>query len=903
MKKIDQKILNINKSICDNIDAFSPDQRWLLSQNILDKLRNLVEHICMKVSANWSDIESNRENIGKWVEYIQSRGSLRFLTKFHYLLQKSISHYTENEENSERLMLKYYEYLLHLKKFMKDVHDFEVLQNIEKFPIKLDPELRIYYEKISEKIKQTLWERSISSYNDRYYIWKIKPFFVAQEIYYEVTFTVASEKVSKFDRIIAFTKLNILPNYAVKLNISNSSIEVFGSHMPIQIIDNRKVSIRPCELNRYADIFWPHTKISTGLIEYNELMKLLTKTWLNLLEVVNFSDNYYDRFKKVVLESAKSHHIFTILDKTREIIKSNKQGSNVVRYLLFHLNNKILKLQYCDEFCKKLSNLKLKWGCIPFDEMPYNTWLIWHNPKISELFECIDPNDRKHEYLARYIRNNTETKGFLYTDMNLDNKFKDHNIKTLTEEYNKRLYYKHDNRRLEEYKWHLFINEYEKDVLFIIKALKKLSVSGLRNYSNSVDARLQSSTHWVDCLEKKKILRMAFENSYVAMIYGSAWTWKTTLINHISNFHKDESKLYLANTNPAVNNLKRRISVSNARCQTIASFLRSSPWSKIDCDLLFVDECSTVSNADMVKILEKASFKLLILVWDIYQIESIRFWNWFTIAQSFIPKTSVFELIKPYRSNNEKLLMLWNKVRNIDDSILEHITKNDYSISLNNSIFTKEEWDEIILCLNYDWLYGINNINKFLQENNPNPPIQRWVHRYKIGDPILFNDSDRFRPLLYNNLKWTIIDIKVFDQKIQFDVEIDKTINELATLAYDLELLDQTESDRSLIRFFVNKLKSTDEDDDSWDSNVPFQVAYAVSMHKAQGLEYDSVKVVITDEIWEMITHSIFYTAITRAKVKLKIYWSPETESKVLSNLESKFNQKDIQLLKHKFNL
>ena len=44
---------------------------------------------------------------------------------------------------------------------------------------------------------------------------------------------------------------------------------------------------------------------------------------------------------------------------------------------------------------------------------------------------------------------------------------------------------------------------------------------------------------------------------------------------------------------------------------------------------------------------------------------------------------------------------------------------------------------------------------------------------------------------------------------------------------------------------------------------VPFQIAYAVSIHKAQGLEYESVKVVITEDIDEMITHNIFYTAIT----------------------------------------
>lgn len=74
-----------------------------------------------------------------------------------------------------------------------------------------------------------------------------------------------------------------------------------------------------------------------------------------------------------------------------------------------------------------------------------------------------------------------------------------------------------------------------------------------------------------------------------------------------------------------------------------------------------------------------------------------------------------------------------------------------------------------------------------------------------------------------------------------------------------------------------------------------------MSIHKAQGLEYDSVKVVITNEIEEMISHNIFYTAITRAKEKLKIYWSPETENRILKNMKEQFNDKDYKLFKEKF--
>ncbi|TON14310.1 hypothetical protein CGH62_28145, partial [Vibrio parahaemolyticus] len=59
--------------------------------------------------------------------------------------------------------------------------------------------------------------------------------------------------------------------------------------------------------------------------------------------------------------------------------------------------------------------------------------------------------------------------------------------------------------------------------------------------------------------------------------------------------------------------------------------IRSHTYSQDDTvyDVLIIDECSTVSNADLLTILENTSFELLILVGDSYQIESIQFGNWF----------------------------------------------------------------------------------------------------------------------------------------------------------------------------------------------------------------------------------------------------------------------------------
>ena len=897
MKNIDSAIQTINQAICKNIDRFDDSERGVLSQNIMAQLRNFVELISLKAYSNGNDIEVTYPNLQEGINHVYSRGNFKFLSKFHKLLQPVASHYTLDEENSERLMLKYYEYLLRIKSYLKNNFDIDVLENIDKFPIDTDSVTKEYYEKIAKKINR---ERLNNSQTERYYIQKIKPFFVNYQVYYEVTFTRANDNVSKFDRVIAFTKLDISANYAVRLSISADNIEILNKNMPIHIIDRWEVSIRPCELDNFARIFDPFLKkYSSKNKEYQNLMTFLTNTGFSLVDLIDLEDEHYELIKNKITQEAKTANFFEILDKCRELVKNTSRGSNIIRYLLYRLNNKVIKLQYEFNGCNFYwSALHLKCGCIPFDQMPFNTSPIGHNPRLFDLFDCIDSTDREHELFARIIKNNTDMKGELYTPMKEVKSSE--NIETLIKRYNSALYSKHrEYRSLKIYKDFIYIAGYEADTIQIIEKIKELSISGIKGYTNSVDSWLQSVSHGMDCDDKKSSLRLMFENSKVALIYGSAGTGKSTMINHISQLFNDRSKLYLANTNPATDNLKRKVTASNCEFKTISKFLYDKR-AETDFDLLFVDECSAVNNSDMLGVLNKASFKLLVLVGDVFQIEAINFGNWFSALQSFIPASSTTELTIPYRTKNSKLLELWKKVRNLDEDILEHIATNKYSTKLDDSIFVHSEDDEIILLLNYDGLYGINNINKFLQGNNENAPILWGNLIYKVGDPILFNDTKRFGPSIYNNLKGKIVDINIVEDNIQFDIEIDKSITEMDTFQRDFDLIDNLSNGNSIIRFYVAIHKNTDEDDESSDAVVPFQIAYAVSIHKAQGLEYNSVKLVITNEIEEMITHNIFYTAITRAKEKLKIYWSPETENKILTSLAKKNIAKDVGLLKSK---
>lgn len=888
MATVNEQIQSADEAICRNIDSL-PEQRALLSQNVLSQLRNMVEGVAVRLHAGSPDAEFTYAAVEPALAFVKSKAKLNFLGKFHKLIQMSASHYTLDGDSSERLMLKYYEYLHRIRSLLQENCGVAVLANLEAFPVDLDPSLREYHEKIAARIEAVRSAPSEHSARDRYYIHKTRPFFVGGRIYYEVTVYHAINKVSKFDRTIAFTDIDITDKYAAMLTLQQDSIEVLGQTMPIMIIHAWEVSIRPCEFDNFARLLGVALSVRTNSPEYRYLMRGLTANSGTLLDLIDMPDDKYATVRTAGTADVTKPQIFPMMDEARRIVRSAAPGHNVIRYLMLRMYNQVLKPQHSSEDCGRLSGMNLQYGCIPFDTMPFCTSLPRHNPRYWDLIESLDATGRDHELLARRVKNNVERHGILYTHVDELNEFGD--VNDLISTYNDALYYSHTQRRLVADKGHVFTRGYEDDTVAIIEKLQACASSGIAGYTEAVDRWLEEKPHGIDDPSKKVALKLLFSGSRVALVYGAAGTGKSTMVDHIANYFNDREKLFLAHTNPAIDNLKRKVTAQNSEFRTISSHIYRSTTDP-EYDLLVIDECSTVSNADMIRVLEKTSFRLLVLVGDVYQIASIQFGNWFGIARSFIPRASVFELTTPFRTKNESLLSFWNKVRAIDDDIDEAIARDGYSTVLDKTLFENHGPDEIILCLNYDGLYGINNINRFLQSSNPGAATTWRVSTFKVGDPVLFNETERFRPVIYNNLKGHIVGIKRFRGRIQFDVELDRPLSEFDVVGDELEW-----TGGSTVRFSVYEYDASDEDDDSLNTTVPFQVAYAVSIHKAQGLEYDSVKIVITDANEDDITHSIFYTAVTRTRERLRIFWTPETQHAVLKGLHRSTNPKDVILL------
>lgn len=904
MNKIDKAILDTSQVICDNIRSIPQSNRGLLSQNILSHVQSFVEYVAVKIYLDGRDEDSYIPEIhNKAIEEIRKDAKYYYLYKLYDLVQESVPYNALDKDYSERLMLKYREYLLRIREFLSDSFGLNTLENLTDFPSNTDKGFTEYYEKIVEKINNPSLSCSVVMDNGPFYVRRIKTFFIDQQIYYEVSFIHVNSRENKSNQFIAFTNIDIMENYAVKFMLHTDSIHILDKDMPILVIDDYEVSILECEWSKLSEILGDQTDFDSESLEYTNLMDYIKRFHFSLTYLVSSKKNFYEQIQFQVTGDLQTTEIFDLLDKCREIIVNSLPGHNVLCYLLYKMNFRVMRDQYprSKSQCDLLSNLYLKYDCVQFEKMPFCTSLSNHNPRIYDLLQSIPHKNTEFEceLLARRLNNNTIINGHLFTSKSYLNCYS--NYLSLIAQYNNRLEELNQNRAICNVQHYYYISENVDVCIDIISRLIELSTFGVPDFTEKAESWLENYNFDQNYQDQLHTLKFMFAESHVALIYGSAGTGKTTLLKHISNFWADKEKIFLSVTNPAVDNMKRTVGEDQGSFKTIASIKKNEHKS---CDILFLDECSNISNRDMVKVFEHVDFSLLVLIGDICQIEPVRFGNWFSIAPFFVPESAVFSLNQPCRiGEDDSLFTLWESVRHLDDSILESLIRNQCTAPLDESFFEESfDEDEIILCLNYDGLFGINNLNRFFQSLNSNYGVSWGLYTFKVGDPILFDNSKTLAPLLYNNMRGIIRSIKTDDEKIEFEIELDKSLSESdldkenGKIGYGLTLSPNSNDGHTIISFSVSKCKYID--DNGVDiSIVPFQLAYAVSIHKAQGLEYNSVKIVITNESEEYITRNIFYTAITRARKNLKIYWSPVTENNVLNGFRMKDVYNDAMIL------
>lgn len=825
---IEKNIYNIDSKICGIIDDYKIlHDSQKVADYVIQFLRTYLETIAARIYAYENpDKPTPIRGKDKWytqyIKALKETNEYGYIWMFHHSLQIVTSHYVPAEDGAVRFMEGHINLLYQLRNHMREMFGLNLMENLEDYPQERNEELNPYYRKIYNSLREIQVEESAEHTKDRYYIMRKKYRFVDGRGFFEYTLAYAQEEITKFDRFVVYSFSDIPDNYSIQCDFAHTSVDFNGIDIDIKCLVAWTVSIRPCELEKIAAIAGYEVTVRSYNTFYRAMMKFLSKKGMNLLDILLADENDYDIYSEQV-QIGQTSKFAEVFNKLRDIIINDKSGCNIIRYLISFLRNDVIRDQLADCPNNRLSYLYLKNEAIPFDEMPYASSLYKHNVTTSRLHRCLDIDDCEHQYLSAIVNSEAYDSNTLYVA--IDEKSLDYYLYE-KDIFNKSLYKseKQQLRRIESFFNYLYVKNYFELTKAIIGKLQQYTSEGVRDYLQTINGKKEVIER-IDDNEKKKIVSNIFKHSRLGMIYGAAGTGKTKVAEHIAKIFDDKNILLLANTNAAKNNLQDRINNAFCDCYTVHDYIKNKNSNKIY-DLVIVDECSTVCNEDILQLFEKCNSEAYLLLGDIHQIEAIKFGNWFNFARYFIEKNSVYELSIPYRAkNNNTLLDMWSYVRHYDENMFERLQANGYISTLDESIFEKTE-DEIILCLGYDGLYGVNNINRYMQKVNPSNPVEwgNWV--YKVGDKVLFNDNKRFGSVLYNNLKGTIVTIDRKDEEIVFQIQIDKKISDRDIFYTDLKLHDCACEGKSIVEFSVKKRIEKDSDTDYSEQVVPFQIAY-----------------------------------------------------------------------------
>lgn len=889
MKRIDKRLIETADTIDKKFAAVNEVNREEVSSDILPHIRHFCEAFMYKVydEETGEDLFQSQDNTKEVRKYFKIK--YYDVYKFHTLLDASVGHIDFGKMQSEALTIRYIPQLIHLKDFLAKNYGINVLGNIFKYPLDLDDSITSFYQKILFVLLNTNCDTQRLTRN-QYFIRKRSMKYIEGCIFYEYVFDVSDDKANKFNTFVCYSLKNIKFDYDLKLLLSKKEIMFLNTKIYINVIYDYEYSIRPCTFKNilyllnsiYPD--WKRDK------DYMILMQMIKNKRMSLLDII-------DDDSLICISENSVYYKF--IEFLRSYAKERRPGSNVIRFLLYDMRNSLINAQKYKSYGKmpilneKFNNLRIGLGAKSFELMPFAFNPKNSRPSLHTLFGIFDASDSKDEILYHYLADYINQNNVLFVKPN-NLGYSDEMFEELARLFNLKL--AKINPYYLDYKI-IKVNDY-----YTIESYYKMTIETINmaiSLGDTLNVTLNNDYTQNQFLSNKQniILSNALKKSSIALLTGAAGTGKTTVIKEFIKNNNDKSILCLTTTNTANNNLKIKDFKGGISYKNVAQFEKEKIHQLYD--IVIIDEASFIETKSIRHILNTYSKSMFLIAGDPEQIESIDFGNWFILLLDILKtKKVVYTLDDEYRTKIKEISNVWHEVRKGEKNILELLSTYGMTEKISDDIFKVSE-NEVVLCLNYDGLYGINNVNRYLQSSNPNKAFEYQQNLYKVGDPVIFITNDYSEFGIYNNLKGKIVEIKEDSENIMFKIRLFDLIEFTGRLSSEVFLVKENDISYAI----VEKIKYyNDKYDNNMDSRtkLPFQISYAMSIHKAQGLEFDSVKIVITKEADELITKNIFYTAVTRAKKNLMIYWEPEVANYVLDNIENSVNVKgtDLSLLR-----
>jgi exodeoxyribonuclease V alpha subunit len=357
--------------------------------------------------------------------------------------------------------------------------------------------------------------------------------------------------------------------------------------------------------------------------------------------------------------------------------------------------------------------------------------------------------------------------------------------------------------------------------------------------------------------------------SNISIITGSPGTGKSQVILGIVDLLRNVDESLTVDLCTPTGKASQRLHVngSNVEAKTIHRLLGitknnydDDELNYIDSDVLIIDEMSMVSNKLFLNLLKHTDLNTsIILVGDVHQLQAIESGNVLETLVNFegIPKTDLTYIFRQNKDSHIINFCLDILYYNILDrvNLVSYDTKYDdlefielkekdtinyikdyFEISINSDL------TNCVLLPQYKGELGIDEIN------------------YQVQDHLLQFKENRSSCTLHDQHSFSIKTFYLGDRVIQLEND------------YNSGVMNGT---IGIVSSFKDGKMSVNYEYCSADYNIydynKLSLAYAISIHKAQGAEFDNVILIVDDILFPYYNRKMLYTAVSRAKQHLTV--------------------------------
>lgn len=602
---------------------------------------------------------------------------------------------------------------------------------------------------------------------------------------------------------------------------------------------------------------------------------------------VKLATSIYEIFGDSTLDKIKENKENLLLVPKMTTKKADSIYHSIIKY--FSLDKEILELKTMGFSVKETMNLINLYGekiTNIIDENIYFLKDIIDFKKLDSIFltkyDALDQR-RVKACIIQSIKESTFSNGDIYlTKEEILNQLKHHQINTNIDDYLVSLF--NEKEIFIQNERYYLLNDYidELNNALAISSLMKKGEKLIKNFKSLVK-KAEQELNITYNEEQLNAIKCALENN-ISIITGGPGTGKTTIIKGIIKIYSLMEKIEPFNLNkyvcllaPTGRAAKRMSETSKIPAMTIHRFLKwdkenntfgINEFNKLSYNLIIIDEVSMLDNHLLSSLFKGINLNTkIIFVGDEYQ----------------LPSVGPGLILKDMINANIKHISLKNIYRQSENSYIPILARNVKDKIISNELLNRKDDYNFIECSSKEIKEYIIKILEKAEEKNMNiSNVQVLAPMYKGENGIdnlnillqdIFNppseskDEVQIGPVLY----------RVGDKILNLINDVDNNIYN-GDIGYVKEVNIDSKTDYLVINYYNHDVSYKKENLNS------ITHAYAISIHKSQGSEFEHVIMPICPSYNRMLYNKLLYTGISRAKKSLIILGSSTSFEQSINN-------------------